>query len=160
MRCSHLNRALCVSCSHVRKNMDDKDLEILKLRYQDQVELLRFLTTLELKMIFGFFTVLGALCAWVLSKAPQQFDGKVHLCLIIAVSTICVIYYLYSQKRRRDEAVKTIVNLNTALGLYEVGRFIPDKAINPESGYKPLFKLYLVAIFFAAISAIVLIYNT
>ena len=140
--------------------MDNIQLDILKIRYQDQVELLRFLTSLELKVIFGYFTVIAAIVAWIITKAPSTFDGQVVLSCIIGISTVCVIYYLYSQKKRRDEAVATVVNLNEAFGLYEIGKFIEGKAINPPHKYKPLFPVYLLAIMVVGLSSIYLIVST
>ncbi len=137
--------------------MSDRSLEFLKLRYQDQVELLRFLTSLELKVIFGYFTVVTAVVAWLTTKAPESFNGQIVLSAVIGFSTICVVYYLYSQKKRRDEAVETIVNLNSAMGLYEVGKYLDNKAINPPSKYRPLFPVYLIAIVGVCLSSIYLL---
>ena len=121
--------------------MDDNKLAILKLRYEDQVELLRYLSSLELKVIFGYFTVVAAINAWLITKAPAAFSGQVVLSFIIGISTVCIVFYLYTQKRRRDEAVKTILNINEAFGLYEIGKFIENKSINPPCKYRPLFSV-------------------
>jgi len=137
--------------------MENNKLEILKIRYQDQVELLRILTILDLKVIFGYFTVIAAITAWLITRAPSAFSGQIILSSIIGISTACVVYYLYSQKKRRDEAVETVVNLNEAFGLYKEGEFIDNKAINPPSNYRPLFPVYLIAITAVGISSIYLI---
>jgi hypothetical protein len=140
--------------------MNQVDFEILKLRYQDQVELLRFITSLELKVIFGFFTVIAAIVAWLITKAPSTFNGQITLSIIIGVSTLSAVLYLYSQKRRRDEVVQTVINLNEALGLNEPGKFIFGKAINPSFKYRRLFPVYLVAVLASGLSAINLVLNT
>ncbi len=141
--------------------MTDQDFEILKLRYTDQVELTRYMSSLELKVLFGYFASIGALVAWLTTKVQDKVSSLGFLVAVVVIATSCVVLYLASMKRRRNEAVETIRNLNEALGYTEVGRFVDGKAINAKHPshivYSSTFYVYIVSVVLVGMASVIFI---
>ena len=141
----------------------DKDFEILKLRYEDQVALTRYMSMLELKVLFGYFASIAALVAWLTTKTNEKLSSVGYLAAIVVVVTVCVVLYFCQMKCRRNEAVQTIKNLNEALGLNENGRFIRNKTINAKAPqnfvYHSTFWVYNSCVILTGMTSICFIFS-
>jgi len=112
---------------------NEKRFEALKLRYSDQTELAKFMKQNELKIVFGFLTVQFVLTGWVtrLDATPEIFLilGVVAVDFITALS---INVMLVDYKRRRDEVISTIKNINKALRFDVEGFYLDGAKINPD----------------------------
>ena len=92
------------------------EFEAVKLRYTDQVELLRSLTQFDFKIFTAFFTVQLVLGGWLSAHPVPTLWMKVGFILIDFSLGLLSIRLLYNQHCRRQEVVGTIKNCNEALG--------------------------------------------
>lgn len=97
------------------------EFEALKMRYEDQVELLREITKLDLQIFSGYLTLQIALGGWLIAHPLQSLMMQIGMLLIDAALAAIAGYLHYSHFHRRREAVDTIKNLNRALGFTEQG---------------------------------------
>ncbi len=120
--------------------------EILKLRYDDQVNLLRKLTDVDLQVFGGYLTIALAFGSWASQNSPTELLSKIGLLLIATVLASSASMLLFFNFKRRIEIVETIKNLNEAFGYETIGLFIPDKKINAHTVFRPWRNVYYVSI--------------
>ena len=122
------------------------EFEALRLRYEDQVELLRALTNLDMKIFTGFITVQLVLGGWISAYPISDVFVQTGLFLIDIVFAFLAGRLLYNQFKRRKEVINTVKNLNEALGFNKSGTYLPDRAINATSSTRPWFWWYIIGI--------------
>lgn len=123
------------------------EFQALKMRYEDQVELLRTITQLDLKIFSGYLTLQVALGAWLITHPLGVMTMKVGIFIIdLGISAIAT-YLFYSHLHRRREAVDTIKNLNAAFGFTTPGVYVAQKSINaPPPKIRPFWLAHLAGI--------------
>jgi hypothetical protein len=133
--------------------------EALKLRYEDQIQLLRFLTQVDWKIFVSIFTLQLGLGAWI-AKNPIEKELMRHsiAAIDLALSTLSV-KLLYNQHKRRQEVSDTIKNINEALGFNEPGAYLSDIALNPSYKRRYWFKWYTLGVIVATIGVMVILYS-
>lgn len=124
---------------------DGHHFDALKLRYEDQVHLLRTLTEIDHKLVTAFFTLQLALGAWLVSQATLALQLQWGIGLIDLAFTGVFIKLLYNNNCRRQEVAATIANINEALGFEKPGVYLEGKALNPSYVRRYWFRWYVVA---------------
>lgn len=124
----------------------DHEFEAAKLRYEDQVEVSRFLRTIELKVMSGLVTVQLLLGAWIYTHPPSGIWMRISFLTLDAGFAVLAGSLLWNFNRRRVEIVGTIKNLNEALGYEQEGVYLADKAINSPSVTRLLYGWYIFGI--------------
>ena len=126
----------------------DKEMkfEALKLRYDDHVELLRFMTKLDVQIFSGYIAVQLALGAWLATNPVQGGWAKAGILLIDIVLAVIAAKLLYNDFKRRDEVVSIIKNINDALHFNTPGAYLPDKSINVPTKTRPWFLWFMIGI--------------
>ncbi len=122
------------------------EFEALKLRYDDQVQLLRTLTEIDHRLVTAAFTLQLALGAWLTTQNALASRLQWGLALIDLAVAAIFIKLLYNNNRRRQEVAATIANCNVALGFTEPGVYLDGKALNPEYVRRYWFAWYVVAV--------------
>lgn len=138
---------------------DDQKFEALKLRYTDHVELLRFMTKLDVQIFSGYITVQLALGAWIGSHPINGCWPKIGIILIDLVLAAIASKLLYNDFRRREEVVGIIRNINEALNFDTKGAYLPDKPINVETKTRPWFLWFMFGIIFGVIGIIMVAFG-
>ena len=134
------------------------EFESLKLRYEDQVVLLRALTALDIKIFTGFITIQFILGGWISTQPIDSLSIKVGLLLIDIVLAGIAGKLLYNQYIRRKEAIETVKNLNEALGYTQKGIYLNNKAINPEGRTRPWIEWYIIGIVVGVIGFVLILF--
>lgn len=122
------------------------EFEALKLRYSDQVELLRSLGQFDFKIFTAFFTLQLVLGGWLAANPVQDASMRTGLLIIDMALAGISIKLLRNQHLRRQEVVATIMNLNEALGFSVAGAYLQGKTINPQYKRRFWFWWYAVAV--------------
>ena len=128
------------------KHYQGHEFEALKLRYEDQVALLRTLTDVDFKIFTAFFTLqllLGSFLATQPALIPKLQWG---LAAIDAVLAALSVKLLHNNHCRRQEIADTISNINAALGFAEPGIYIESLPLNPPYTRRYWFKWYFFGV--------------
>ena len=101
------------------------------MRYVDHVELLRMMTKLDLEIFGGYMAIQLALGSLFLTKTAK-FGWLTALGILILDAALAMIAWvlLRNNALRRKEAIGTLKNVMTAMGFYQEGAYLADKAIN------------------------------
>ncbi|MBB6431377.1 hypothetical protein [Algisphaera agarilytica] len=110
----------------------EQKFDALKMRYEDHVELLRYMTALDLKIFSGVITIQVAVGSW-LATSPIS-NGVTLTLLVCLVAILCAsgAILLHFSAKRRIEARDTLKNINEALGFTKDGAYAPDLTINAK----------------------------
>lgn len=130
------------------------EFEALKLRYEDQVHLMRALTEIDHRLVTAFFTLQLALGAWLVSQvaiAPRLQWGLGAIDLALAAIFLKL---LYNNHCRRQEVADTIASVNEALGFNEPGVYLEGKPLNPAYDRRYWFKWYVVAVIVSSVGVL------
>lgn len=123
------------------KRYEGKEFEALKMRYDDQVALLRFMTTFDFQIFGGFITLQAAVGSWLASHPIGSIWAQLGILVIDAVAVLLSLKLLHNQHLRRQEVQATIGNINDALGFNESGVYLEGRSLNPSYGRRLWFKL-------------------
>lgn len=134
-----------------------REFEALRVRYEDQVELLRTLTKLDLQIFTGYLTLQAALGGWFATQPIGQWQTKFGILLVDFALTFIAAGLLYNNYRRRAEVVETIRNLCDAFGFTVEGVYLPGRAINPPTTFRPWWYWFLTGIGIALIGVTIII---
>jgi|GEM_PF-1439504 len=137
----------------------DNEFEALKLRYTDQVELLRSLTQFDFRIFTSFFTIQLVLSGWLSANPVPTLWMKAGFLLIDISLAFLSIKLLYNQHCRRQEVVNTIKNCNEALGYTRKGVYLADKVINAPTMRRYWFKWYVTGVIVATVGFSLLLFG-
>lgn len=130
---------------------NDQKFDALKIRYDDHVELLRFITKLDVQIFSGYITIQLALGAWLASNRPCGITPKLGIMLIDITLALIAGKLLFNDYQRRKEVVDIIRNICEAFGYTKTGIYLKDKAINIETHRRPWFWWFLIGIILGVI---------
>jgi hypothetical protein len=122
------------------------EFEALKLRYEDQVALLRTLTTIDWQVFTSYITIQVVLGSWLIQHPIEYILLQAGLAIIDLTLASIAGWLLYNNYKRRIEVVDTVKNLNEALGFTNPNIYLPGKAINPPTIFRPWVYGYLVGV--------------
>ena len=127
---------------------EEKRFDALKLRFDDQVSLLRKLTDVDLQVFGGYLTIFLAFGSWLSQHPTKELYAILGLTVISATLAVSTSFLLFFNFKRRVEIVGTIKNLNEALGFEEVGTYISGKPLNAPTKFRPWRDIYFLCIWF------------
>lgn len=134
--------------------------ELVKYRHQDQAKLSLHISDTDFKVFSGYLTLQVALCSFIIYKAPEMaMWTKIGFTLIDFVLSLVAAMMLYSHYCRRAEVVETIKNCNEFLKYNEKGFYLEDKAINGKTKNRFWFPIYFIAVIFAYIAFVVILFS-
>ena len=61
---------------------EGNEFEALKVRYEDQVKLLRFMTQIDLRIFSGYMTLQLALAAWLAANPPSGIFATIGILIV------------------------------------------------------------------------------
>jgi hypothetical protein len=136
------------------------EFEALKLRYEDQVALLRSLTTIDWQVFTSYITIQVVLGSWLIQNPINNLLLRLALELIDLTLAGIAGWLLYSNYKRRIEVVGTVKNLNEALGFTEPGIYLPGKAINPPTIFRPWVYGYILGVITGALGVALILFGS
>jgi hypothetical protein len=123
--------------------------EALKMRYEDQVKLLRFMTKLDAQIFGVYFTLQLAFGSFLVRLAPPPYFGsRIGIATIDFTLALIAFIFLHNNFRRRKEAGATLKNVMTAIGFYEAGIYL-STPLNAASKYRAWGPWYVAGIVLA-----------
>jgi hypothetical protein len=125
---------------------EEQKFEALKLRYTDHVEILRFMTKLDVQLFSGYITLQIALGAWIATHPINGIWPKIGIILIDIVLAGIASKLLWNDYKRREEVVGIIKNINEALKFNTSGVYLSDSPINVQTKTRPWHKWFLIGI--------------
>lgn len=141
------------------KVYEGHEFEALKMRYEDQVNLLRSLTQFDFKIFVAFFTLQLAMGSWLSANPVSSCAVRVALAAIDVVLAALSVKLLHNQHCRRQEVVDTIKNINTALGFDDPGVYLPSGPLNPPYKRRYWFNWYFVGVVIATTGLLVVLFR-
>ena len=108
-----------------------EQLKILKAKYLDHAEDLRFRTNYDFKVISGFVTVNLAVAAWITKFRLESAPHKIGFTALVVALAGVTIVLLQRNFRRRRIVVQIIQNINDAFRFDEKGVYRECGPINP-----------------------------
>ena len=114
----------------------EQKFEVLKMRYQDHVELLRSMTQVDLQVFGGYMTLQLALTGWLAEHPPRGLLPKVGIFLIDSALALIAARLLRNSTLRRKEAVATLTNIMHAFSLFRPGVYVQGCAINVKREFR------------------------
>ena len=98
----------------------DNKFEALKVRYEEQAELLKFMKQNEFRLLFGYLTVQLVLSGWVTKSVINPgIISLIGITLVNLAIAISITVMLIDYKRRREEIITTIKTIMEVFGFYE-----------------------------------------
>jgi hypothetical protein len=135
------------------------EFEALKLRYEDQVALLRFLTDLDFKIFTTFFTLQLLLGSFIATQDKISQSVAVGLAIIDIAMAVLSVKLLFNNHLRRQQVASTIDNLNTALGFKELGVYRSGKTLNPEYPRHYWFPWYAIGVLVSVAGVLIALFG-
>ncbi len=135
----------------------EQKFEALKLRYTDHVEILRFITKLDVQLFSGYITLQLTLGAWLATHPINGCGPKIGIILIDIVLAVIASKLLWNDYKRREEVVGIIKNINEALMFNESGAYLPDSPINVKTETRPWYKWFFWGIAVSVLGIIMVV---
>ena len=110
----------------------DQRIELLKMKYEDHTEDLRFRTSYDFKLISGYVTLNVAVAAWLTKNPVTTPAHQAGFAALFVGLAICVLMLLQRNVRRRKAVVEIMHNINDALEFDKNGAY-REGPINPPS---------------------------
>ena len=140
------------------KMSDDQKFEALKMRYEDHVELLRYMTTLDFQIFGGYITLQLLVGSWLGEHAPDATAARVGIAIIDAALAIVAAALIHNDYMRRTEVVATLKNIATALCFTEPGAYLAGIPLNAPTTFRAWRHWYWLGIFVAFCGIFVLLF--
>lgn len=143
----------------------EQRFDALKLRYSDQTELNRFLTSFDFKVFSGFISLQLVIAGWYVTQYEKfnslsdktSFGIDIGLLTLDTILLLVALILLESNLARRISVVGTIKNINEALGFTKCGTYLADRAINAPHTFAPWARWYQLMVFLAYLSVILIV---
>lgn len=117
-------------------DLKPEQIDLLKEKYLDHAEDLRYRTGFDFKLLSGYITLNLALAAW-LAKYPLSSGWYKSAFAIFVVGLFSVaLMLLHRNYSRRKVVVEIIHNLNDALGFDKQNVYRENGPLNPKSNLK------------------------
>jgi len=137
---------------------DENKLKILKMGFENQVQYLRMMSDVDLRLFTGYITVQLILGSWLAQHPLQMIAYKLGILIIDWALVALAINAFRVNQVRRAEAVHVLKNLCDALGFTKEGVFLPDsKKIQSSVPLRPWNWLYNLTAILAGIGVTIII---
>ena len=121
---------------------EENKLSILQLGFENQMQYLRMMSDVDLRLFTGYITVQLVLANWLAHQQRQPLTVNVGIMLVDLVFAGLAIKAFWVNQKRRDFAVKVVTNLSSALGFTVTGAFLRERAIQQNVPTRPWFAYY------------------
>ena len=138
---------------------DEQKFEALKMRYKDQVELLRYMTTLDFRIFGGYITLQLLLGSWLSQHSPAAFSARIGVAAIDLALTIVATALLHNEFKLRTEVVATLKNIAVALRFSEEDVYITPGTLNAPTKFRAWRHWYLLGIVVAFCGIVFLLFS-
>ena len=128
---------------------NDQKFDALKMRYEDQVKLLRYMTTLDFRIFGGYITLQLLLGSWLSQHPPAALSGRIGIAAIDLALMVVATVFLNNDYKRRTEVVATLKNIAVALRFSEENAYITPGALNATMKFRAWRFWYLFGIIVA-----------
>ena len=133
--------------TELKKAYEGNEFEALRIRYEDQLNHLRILTSYDLRIFSGFLTLQLVLGGWFAKSPITSVWSQLGIFAMDANLLAIAIGLLYSQYKRRLEVISIVQNISEALGFNESGAYLPDRAINVVGeNVRPWHRWYIMGV--------------
>ncbi len=137
-------------------------IELLKAKYLDHAEDLRFRINFDFKLLSGFVTLNLVLAGWLTKNPLATVWFQIGFALFIG--GICGIAILLFQRnyRRRRVVVDIMQNMNEAFRFDQDGAFRNEGPINPKSNVQTTYWMpwYICIVILFFLAQIFIIFST
>jgi hypothetical protein len=110
-----------------------REIEILLTRYKEHAQHLRHLDLFDIRVAGGFIAVQLALASLFVIHPISNMAPKFAVIAIEIGFLIATWQTIKGSRKRRDEIVNTILNINEVFALKTIGAYLPNKMINPDA---------------------------
>jgi hypothetical protein len=135
---------------------DEQKFDALKMRYKDQVKLLRYMTTLDFKIFGGYITLQILLAAWLGTHPPAALLACIGIAAVDLALAIVAAVFLENDYKRRTEVAATLKNIAVALRFSEDDAYIAPGPLNVAGKIRAWRHWYRLGLFLA-LSGIILL---
>jgi hypothetical protein len=135
------------------------EFEALKLRYEDQVVLLRTLTEIDHRMVTAFFTLQLVLGGWLAAQEPLSSQLQWGIVAMDVAIAVIFLKLLFNNHRRRQEVADTIGNINEALGFNAKGAYLDGKTLNPPYKRRYWLKWYVASVVISTVGLFFVVFR-
>ena len=111
--------------------MEPHDLQILQLVFEEKNRSVHIIRERTLKTTMWFAGGMFALTAWSLSTQDLAERAPGPVLAFVVVALVAVLQFLRLERRGFNGQLQRLALVETALQLYEKGRYHPDKALYP-----------------------------
>lgn len=108
-------------------------IDVLKMKYEDHTEDLRFRTDLDFKLLSGFVTLDLVLAAWLSQHAPESWAYAIGFLIVALGLGFAAAMIFIRNTIRRNVVIAILHNVNEALEFTKTGAYLQNQCINPES---------------------------
>lgn len=137
----------------------DQKFDAVKYRHEDQAELLRFMTSNDLKIFSSYFALQLFLGGFLVTNDIDSIPTKLGLIVIDIMIAVTASMLIFRSNQRRREVAKTINNCNRALGFEEEGVFLVGTVLNANSHFRPLSTIFYVGIVVAVVGIVFILFG-
>lgn len=103
--------------------------ECLTAGFNNQVEYLRFLGNVDLRIFTGYITLQLILAGWLSKLASIAFVAKLGFLLVDLSLSVVAAFLLVMNDKRRSAAHATFFNILDAMGFRDPGAYLPEKTL-------------------------------
>lgn len=141
-------------------DLEKNSFEILKMKYEDHVEDLRFRHNFDFRLLSGFVTLNLIIAAWLYKNPDLKIFYKIIFSIFISVLSSSTIMLFIRNYYRRKIIVNILQNINEAFKFYDQGIYFKGQ-INPEINRKTTYwtKYYILVVIVVLISQIIMIFR-
>lgn len=128
----------------------ENEFEAVKLRFENQTELLYRMTMIDLRIFSGFITLQLALGAWLATKGLTLLCELGLKCGLFAIDTglaFVAIALLRNSALRRREVAEIVKNCTEALGYKTPGAYLKERPLDVDLELRLWKNYYFFGIF-------------
>lgn len=103
--------------------------EALKMAFNNQVEYLRFLGQIDLRLFSGYITIQLVFASWLSKVNVESLSSKFGLLAIDGALSVVAVFLLVMNHMRRRTAIDNFKNIIEALGFTEKGIYLSGKTL-------------------------------
>jgi hypothetical protein len=136
---------------------DEQKFDALKMRYKDQVKLLRYMTTLDFRIFGGYITLQILLGAWLGAHPPGKPMACAGIAAIDLALAIVAAVFLENDYKRRTEVAATLKNIAVALRFSEDDAYLRPGPLNVSTRSRAWRHWYRLGLFLAFFGIVLLL---
>jgi len=126
---------------------------------RSQVELLKFQTTLDLRIFAGYITLQLALGSWIATHPPGSLHSIVGLGVIDLALALLAGLILWRSYVRRGQVAQVVWRLNEALGFTEPDVYLSNRPLHEQKRFMPWLPYYIAGIIIGLVGIRILLFQ-